>query len=87
MGSPSGVCSNFEKTNSFLQELKKIVSSEDVEGFCISVNEAVKCLFSDKLEISGIFVVQSEAWNKKVDSGGLCGDLYLLDKEDLVKVR
>ena len=87
MGSQSGVWNNFEKTNLFLQKLKKIVSSEDVEGFCISVNEAVKCLFSDKLEISGIFVVQGEAGNKKVDSGGLCGDFYLLDKEDLVKVR
>ena len=70
-----------------MQKLKKIVSSEDVEGFCIGVNEAVKSLFSDKLDLLGIFVVQGKAGNKNVDSGGLCGDLYLLDKEDLVKVR
>lgn len=84
---PSGGLTNFQNTNAFLRQLRKILTSQDVEGFAVNVNRAVKCLFSNKIEIAGTFVIQGETGSKKhVDNGSLTGDLYLLDKEDQIEV-
>ena len=84
---PSGGLTNFQNTNTFLRQLQNILTSQDVEGFAVNVNRAVKCLFSNKVEIVGTFVIQGETGSKKhVDNGSLTGDLYLLDTEDQTKV-
>ena len=84
---PSGGLTNFQNTNTFLRQLQKILTSQDVEGLAVNINRAVKCLFSNKVEIAGTFVIQGETGNKKhVENGSFTGDLYLLDKEDQIKV-
>ena len=84
---PSGGLTNFENTNKFLRQLQKILTPEDIEGFAVNVNRAVKCLFSNKVEIAATFVIQGETGNKKHgDNGSFTGDLYMLDKEDQLQV-
>lgn len=84
---PSGGLTNSETTKAFLKHLQRVLTSENVEGFAVNVNRAVKCMFSNRIEVAGTFVIQGDAGTKKAaDNGGLAGDLYLLDKEDQIEV-
>ena len=84
---PSGGLTNSETTKAFLKHLQRILTSENVEGFAVNVNRAVKCLFSNRIEIAGTFVIQGDTGTKKaVDNVGFSGDLYLQDKDDQMMV-
>ena len=84
---PSGGLTNSENTKAFLKHLQRILTSENVEGFALNVNRAVKCIFSNRIEIAGTFVIQGDTGTKKaVDNAGFTGDLYLLDKDDQMMV-
>ena len=84
---PSGGLTNSETTKAFLKHLQRILTSENVEGFALNVNRAVKCIFSNRIEIAGTFVIQGDTGTKKaVDNAGFTGDLYLLDKDDQMMV-
>ena len=85
---PCGGLTNFEKTNTFLRLLQQILTSGDMEDFAIKVNRAVKCLFSNKIEMAATFVIHGETGRKKVDNNSCStGDLYILDKEDETRVN
>ena len=84
---PSGGLTNSENTKAFLKHLQRILTSENVEGFALNVNRAVKCIFSNRIEIAGTFVIQGDTGTKKaVDNVGFTGDLYLQDKDDQMMV-
>ena len=84
---PSGGLTNSETTKAFLKHLQRILTSDNVEGFSLNVNRAVKCIFSNRIEIAGTFVIQGDTSTKKaVDNAGFTGDLYLLDKDDQMMV-
>ena len=84
---PSGGLTNSKTTKAFLKHLQRVLTSENVEGFAVNVNRAVKSIFSNRIEVAGTFVIQGDTGTKKaVDNGGLTGDLYLLDKEDQMEV-
>ena len=84
---PSGGLTNSETTKAFLKHLQRILTSDNVEGFALNVNRAVKCIFSNRIEIAGTFVIQGDTGTKKaVDNAGFSGDLYLLDKDDQMMV-
>ena len=84
---PSGGLTNSETTKAFLKHLQRILTSDNVEGFALNVNRAVKCIFSNRIEIAGTFVIQGDTGTKKaVDNAGFTGDLYLLDKDDQMMV-